>query len=76
MGGFSLYEKIHELQGCEEIPFIVLSGLTDEPLVRKSKELGIDDYITKPFSYETLIAVIRGRLKRYRMLKKIKTRAP
>ncbi|MBI4417802.1 MAG: response regulator [Ignavibacteriales bacterium] len=72
MGGFSFYEKVREIERLHEIPFIFLSGLTDEVLIRTGKELGVDDYITKPFSHETLIATIKGKLKRYRQLKKLK----
>jgi PleD family two-component response regulator len=68
MGGFSFYEKVRELDHLHNIPFIFLSGLTDEVLIRTGKELGVDDYVTKPFSDETLLATIRGKLKRFRKL--------
>lgn len=68
MGGFSFYEKVRELEHLHNVPFIFLSGLTDEVLVRAGKELGVDDYLTKPFSDETLLATIRGKLKRFRKL--------
>ncbi|MBI2618928.1 MAG: response regulator [Ignavibacteriales bacterium] len=70
MGGFSFYEKVREIERLHEIPFIFLSGLTDEVLIRTGKELGVDDYITKPFSDDSLIATIKGKLKRYRQLRK------
>lgn len=72
MGGFSFYEKIREMERVNEIPFIFLSGLTDEILIRTGKELGVDDYITKPFSEETLLAVIKGKLRRYEQIRKNK----
>jgi CheY-like chemotaxis protein len=70
MGGFSFYEKVREIERLHRIPFIFLSGLTDEVLIRTGKELGVDDYITKPFSHDSLIATIKGKLKRYRQMKK------
>lgn len=70
MGGFSFYERVREQDNLHEIPFIFLSGLTDEVLIRTGKELGVDDYITKPFSDQTLIATIKGKLKRYEQLKR------
>ncbi len=70
MGGFTFYEKVREIERLHEIPFIFLSGLTDEVLVRTGKEMGVDDYLTKPFSDESLIATIKGKLKRYRQLRK------
>jgi len=72
MGGFTFYEKVREIEELAEIPFIFLSGLTDEVLIRTGKELGVDDYITKPFSEEVLIATIRGKLRRFGQLKRKK----
>jgi CheY-like chemotaxis protein len=74
MGGFTFYEKVRELDALQDVPFIFLSGLTDEVLIRTGKEMGVDDYITKPFSDETLIATIKGKLKRYKQLKERKAR--
>lgn len=72
MGGFTFYEKVREIEELAGIPFIFLSGLTDEVLIRTGKELGVDDYITKPFSEEVLIATIRGKLRRFSQLKRKK----
>ncbi len=69
MGGFSFYEKIQWLEHLREVPFIFLTGLTDEVLVRTGKELGVDDYLTKPIAEQTLIATIKGKLKRFKRLK-------
>ena len=68
MGGFTFYEKVREMDHLQNVPFIFLSGLTDEVLIRTGKELGADDYLTKPFSDETLLATIKGKLKRFRKL--------
>ncbi|AYD48855.1 response regulator transcription factor [Arachidicoccus soli] len=40
-------------------PIIVLSGLGQENTVVKAFKLGVDDYITKPFSPTELLARIR-----------------
>ncbi|MBP8975527.1 MAG: response regulator [Bacteroidetes bacterium] len=73
MGGFTFYEKIQEFKHIHQIPFIFLTGLTDEALVRTGKELGVDDYLTKPISEETLLSTLRGKLKRFKQLKNIIT---
>ncbi len=69
MGGFTFYEKVRELGHLHDVPFIFLSGLADEILIRTGKELGVDDYLTKPFSDETLLATIKGKLKRFKQLR-------
>jgi CheY-like chemotaxis protein len=70
MGGFTFYEKIQELKNVQSIPFVFLSGLTDEVLVRTGKELGVDDYLMKPISEQTLVSTLRGKLKRFKQLRK------
>ncbi len=68
MGGFSFYEKIRELKHLQNVPFVFLTGLSDAILVRTGKELGVDDYLTKPISEENLVATVKGKLKRFRGL--------
>ena len=71
MGGFTFYERVQELKHLQNIPFIFLTGLTDEALVRTGKELGVDDYLMKPISEQTLLSTLRGKLKRFRQLRRI-----
>ncbi len=71
MGGFAFYQKVRELEHLNRIPFMFLSGLTDEAIVCAGKELGVDDYITKPFDLDTLVAIIKGKLKRYKAMRTI-----
>ena len=68
MGGFAFFEKIQQLPRVACIPFIFISGLTDEIVIRAGKELGVDDYLIKPFDNDQLLSVIRGKLRRYNEL--------
>ncbi|MEX1138099.1 MAG: response regulator [Bacteroidota bacterium] len=72
MGGFVFFQKLQEIPRLACLPFIFVSGLTDEVVVRTGKSLGADDYITKPFVGETLISIIRGKLRRYTELRSIR----
>lgn len=69
MGGFAFFQKLQEIPRLASLPFIFVSGLTDEVVIRTGKSLGADDYITKPFVSETLISIIRGKLRRYSELR-------
>jgi CheY-like chemotaxis protein len=69
MGGFSFYEKIRDIEHLNTVPFIFLSGLNDDVIIRTGKELGVDDYLTKPITEQNLIASVKGKLKRFRMVK-------
>jgi CheY-like chemotaxis protein len=44
-----------------------LSALDKSKEIRKGKQLGVDDYLTKPFNEDELLAVIEGKLKRKRI---------
>ena len=46
-----------------EVPIIVLSSRTDEAGIVKALELGADDYVTKPFGMNELVARIRVALR-------------
>jgi CheY-like chemotaxis protein len=69
IGGFSFYEKVRQLHHLSLVPFIFLSGMTDEGMIRYGKGLGADDYLTKPFSGDMLIDTVKGKLKRYKQMK-------
>jgi CheY-like chemotaxis protein len=69
MNGFVLYEKIQAKKHLQNIPFIFLTGLTDEKLAWTGKELGADDYLLKPISRHALLSTLHGRLKRFRQLR-------
>jgi CheY-like chemotaxis protein len=71
MSGFTFYEKVQELKNIQSVPFVFLTGLTDETLVRTGKELGVDEYLMKPISEQTLVSTLRGKLKRFKQLNKI-----
>ncbi len=56
MDGYTTLEKINELY---DIPVIMLSARADEMDKLQSFNMGVDDYVTKPFSPKELIARIK-----------------
>jgi two-component system, OmpR family, KDP operon response regulator KdpE len=53
-------EVIHGLRGWTEAPIIVLSGRSDSTDKVEALDAGADDYVTKPFSMEELLARMRA----------------
>ena len=59
--GLELLRDLRE--GGIEIPVVILSSRTDELGIVQALELGADDYVTKPFSMNELIARIKTALR-------------
>jgi DNA-binding response OmpR family regulator len=57
-------QAVKEIKEKKEVPFIVLSARNEEYDKLAGFELGIDDYVTKPFSPRELVARIKAILKR------------
>ena len=57
-------EVIRELRGWSRAPVIVLSGRTGPGDKIAALDAGADDYVTKPFSVEELLARLRAVLRR------------
>ncbi|WP_175084697.1 response regulator [Candidatus Frankia nodulisporulans] len=53
-------DVIRGLRGWTRVPIIVLSGRTSGPDKIAALDAGADDYVTKPFSIEELLARIRA----------------
>jgi len=64
MDGYDFFQTVSENPKWINIPFIFLSAKTDPEDVRFGKKLGVDDYITKPFEVEDLLASISGKIDR------------
>jgi len=52
------------LRQVSAVPVLVVSGLADGPTKVLALELGADDYLTKPFSFEELRARVKALLRR------------
>src|SRR3972149_4824492 len=60
MNGYQLYERVSANPSWIWIPFLFLSGKSDEADLRFGKELGVDDYLTKPVDPDALLAAGHG----------------
>ena len=55
-----------ELRSWSEVPILVLSGVGEEQEKIAALDAGADDYVTKPFSGDELLARLRAALRRTR----------
>ena len=58
------YQACKEIKKNNNVPFIMLSARGEEYDKLIGFDLGIDDYVTKPFSHKELVARVKAILKR------------
>jgi len=63
VNGFRVYEGLQGNEATRDIPVVMLSALTQQWDVEKAINLGVNDYLTKPFEPEELVAKIRANLR-------------
>ncbi len=64
MNGYDFFKDVSKNPSWNLVPFVFLSGKSAPDDVRFGKTLGVDDYLTKPFEEEDLLAVIAGKINR------------
>jgi DNA-binding response OmpR family regulator len=63
MSGFELLERLVALAPrFAKMPFIFLTALTDRDNELKGRQLGADDYVTKPIDFDMLATIVAARL--------------
>ncbi len=58
------FETLKEIRKTKDTPVIMLSAMKEEEDKLSGFNLGVDDYITKPFSPKELVARVKAHLKR------------
>ena len=62
--GYEVARRIRANPETAALPIIMLSAKAQEEDIRKGVEVGVDEYITKPFSPEHLVHVVADHLSR------------
>jgi len=74
MSGWELTKILKNDPKYKEIPIIMVSALDDVKEKVESFELGVDDYITKPYNFTEVLARIRAVLRNRELFAQIKVR--
>jgi len=64
MDGYTLYKAVRARPEWASIPFVFMTAKMGQECKSRAKNLGVDDYIVKPFAFQELMAVIRAWLER------------
>lgn len=64
MDGYAFFEAVRQIPALRTIPFIFLTAFGSRRHIHLGRELGVDDYLVKPFEPSELIASVRSRLGR------------
>jgi putative two-component system response regulator len=75
MNGFELLKTVRSMPIGITIPFLFLSAKTERADVSHARELGVDDYLFKPFDSDELVQAVRTRLDRRRIVELFDTRS-
>lgn len=61
--GLEFYQYVRSNPRYRETPFLLMSAIDDEFVVRAGVRMGVDEFLKKPFSIELLLATIEGKVK-------------
>jgi signal transduction histidine kinase len=64
LDGYKLLEIVRQHEAWKSIPLIFLTAFDSKNSIRIGKELGVDDYLVKPFDPDDLIVAVENKLKR------------
>ncbi len=64
LDGYGFFDAVHKIPALRTIPFIFLTARGSRRDIRFGKELGVDDYLVKPFNAEDFLIAIRSKLRR------------
>lgn len=71
MDGYDFFKNVSGNLRWNRIPFLFLTARTSPTEIRFGKMLGVDDYLTKPFKKEDLLAIISGKIARTKKIRSI-----
>ena len=68
--GFTVAQRIRQCEGISDTPIIMLTALSQLNDKVNGFDIGVDDYLTKPFEIDELIVRVRALLKRSNQIPK------
>ncbi len=72
LDGYHVYQVISKIPQLSAIPFIFITAKATPDDYRKGLDLGVDDYLTKPFTLVQLLSTIEKRFEKVNRYKSLK----
>ena len=69
MDGHTILAAVRKARDFADIPFIFVTARVDHADVRQGMNEGADDYLTKPFTTDELLASVSSRICRYEVIR-------
>jgi putative two-component system response regulator len=64
MDGYAFYQELRKVEAWTTIPFIFLTSNDAPEDIQAGRELGVEDYLTKPIEPDNLLGIVNARLLR------------
>ncbi len=64
VGGFDFVTVVRARADTRLVPIIIITALSERLSLREFMELGVDDYLTKPFHIEELLRAVKTQLRK------------
>lgn len=71
MNGFEVLEKMNNNHWIEDIPVIMISSEDSDAVIRRAYEMGISDYISRPFDARVVYQRVQNTIKLYAKQRKL-----
>jgi two-component system sensor histidine kinase/response regulator len=71
MDGIQLLREVRKVPLWIKIPFIFLTARSEKSDIQRGKQLGVDDYLVKPFDADDLLIAVESRLNRHKDLNRM-----
>lgn len=62
MGGYEVFNELKQDPKYKTTPFVFSTAQSERSEVKKASDLGVSDYLIKPFDDQTLLACVRRHL--------------
>lgn len=69
MDGFMTLEQLRKIEACINVPVILITGRHDKTTIFNSSAMGVDGYLIKPVSQETLIEKVNEAYENKKLVK-------